>query len=297
LPSLAATFGSAATAQTDVDQLVVTLSHLALPLAQLGYLDQARARREAAIEEARKLAHAFTLAFALAVNVYTIEEAASGAAMLRAEELLALTTEQGFAFWEAWGTLHRGRCLAMVGRETEGIAQTTEGLAAFRSTGTVAWLPYWLIRLAEAYGKAQRPLAGLEHLTEAIRIIERTEEREFETELYRVRGKLLLAMEDAGQAEESFCTALEIARRQSAKLSEFRAATSLARLWRDQGKRAEAHKLLASVYGWFTEGFDTPVLQEARALLDELSPDQRPEMGDGVVSAPSSSRNVMYDST
>jgi class 3 adenylate cyclase/predicted ATPase len=287
---------SAATALTDVDELVVTLSHLAAPLAQLGYLDQARARRDAAIVEARKLRHAFTLAFALGFSLH-IEEAASEAVMLRAEELLALATEHGFPFWKAWGTLHRGRCLAMVGRETEGIAQMTEGLAAFRSTGTVVWLPLWLIRLAEAYGKARQPLEALEHLTEAIRIIERTEEGEFEAELYRVRGELLLATEDAGQAEESFCTALEIARRQSAKLWELRAVTSLARLWRAQGKWAEARDLLASVYGWFTEGFDTPVLQEARALLDELSPDQRPGMGDGVASAPTSNRNVMYDST
>ena len=147
----------------------------------------------------------------------------------------------------------------------------TEGLAALRSTGTVAFLPYWLIRLAEAYGKAQRPLEGLEHLTDAIRVIERTEEREFEAELYRVRGELLLATEDAGQAEKSFCTALETARRQSARLWELRAATSLARLWRDQGRRDEAHELLAPVYGWFTEGFGTPVLQEAKALLAELA--------------------------
>jgi len=288
---------SAATALAEnSDELVVTLSHLAMPLAQLGYLDQARARRDAAIVEARKLRHAFNLAFALGWSVF-IEEAASEPVMLRAEELLALATKHGFSFWKAWGTLHRGWCLAMVGRETEGIAQMTEGLAAFRSTGSVVFLPCWLIRLAKAYGKAQRPLEGLGHLTEAIRIIERTEEREFEAELYRVRGELLLATEDAGQAEESFCTALEIARCQSAKLWELRAATSLARLGRDQGKSAEAHELLASVYGWFTEGFDTPVLQEATALLDELSADQRREMGDGVASAPTSSRNVMYDST
>jgi predicted ATPase len=270
------TLRSAATELTESgDELVVLLSHLAAPLAQLGYLDQARARRDAAIVEARKLRHAFTLAFALGMCVF-IEEAASEAVMLRAEELLALTTEHGFPFWKAWGTLHRGRCLAIVGRETEGIAQMTEGLAAFRSTGTVAFLPCWLIRLAEAYGKAQRPLEGLEHLTEAIRIIERTEEREFEAELYRVRGELLLTTEDAGPAEESFFTSLEIARCQSAKLWEMRAATSLARLWRAQGKCAEARDLLASVYGWFTEGFDTPVLQEARALLDELSADPEP---------------------
>jgi predicted ATPase len=265
---------SAANAMTEhvCDEFVALLSHLAVPLAQLGYLDQARARQDAAIQEARRLAHAFTLAFALGWSLH-IEEAASEAVMLRAEELLALTSEHGFPFWKAWGTLHRGRCLAMVGRETEGIAQMTEGLAAFRSTGTVAWLPLSLIRLAEAYGKARRPLEGLEHLTEAIRIIERTEEGEFEAELYRVRGELLLATEDAGQAEESFCTALEIARRQSAKLWELRAATNLAWLWRDQGRRAEARDLLASVCGWFTESFDTPVLQEARALLDELSAD------------------------
>ena len=158
-----------------------------------------------------------------------------------------------------------------MGRETEGIAQMTEGLAALRSTGTVAFLPYWLIRLAEAYGKAQRPLEGLEHLTDAIRVIERTEEREFEAELYRVRGELLLATEDAGQAEESFCTALEIARCQSAKLSEMRAAVSLARLWRDQGKHPEALELLAPVYGWFTEGCDTADLKDAKALLAELA--------------------------
>jgi predicted ATPase len=262
---------SAATVTAHVgDELVATLVHLAQPLAQLGYLDQGRARLDAGIEEARKLAHAFSLAFALYWSVY-IEEAASEAVMLRAEELLAIAMEHGFAWFKAVGTLHRGRCLAIVGRETEGIAQMTEGLAALRSTGTVAFLPYWLIWLAEAYGKAQRPLEGLEHLTEAIRVIERTEEREFEAELYRVRGELLLATEDAGQAEESFCTALEIARRQSAKLREMRAAVSLARLWRDQGKRPEALELLAPVYGWFTEGFGTPVLQEAKALLAELA--------------------------
>ena len=191
--------------------------------------------------------------------------------MLRAEELLAIATEHGFAVFKAVGTLGRGRCLAMVGRETESITQMTEGLAALRSTGTVAFLPYWLIRLAEAYGKAQRPLEGLEYLAEAVRVIERTEQREFEAELHRVRGELLLATEDVGQAEESFFTALEIARRQSAKLSEMRAAVCLARLWRDQGKRPEALELLAPVYGWFTEGFDTADLKDAKALLAELA--------------------------
>ena len=259
---------SAATALTDADQLVVTLVHLAMPLVCLGYLDQARARREAAIAEARRLPHAFTLALALAYGLYGAEDASEAA---RAEELLALSTEHGFAFFKTMGTIHRGRCLAIEGREAEGIAQMTEGLAAFRSTGAVSFLPRFLILIAEAYGRARQPLVGLEHLTEAIDIIERTEGREYEAELYRVRGQLLLALGDRAAAEESYCTALAVARRQSAKLWELRVSTSLACLWRDQGKHTEARDLLAPIYGWFTEGFDTQDLKEAKALLDELA--------------------------
>jgi class 3 adenylate cyclase len=261
---------STATALMDADQLVVTLAHLEMPLARLGYPDQARARREAALLEARQLAHSFTLAFALGFGLYSEEEGPQSM-MLRAEELLALSTEHGFAYWKALAAMHRGRRLTMLGYEAEGIAQMTEGLAAYRSTGTVAGLPFWLIRLADAYGRARRPSEGLEHLTEAIRIVERAEDRESEAELYRVRGELLLATEDAGEAEESFCAALKIARRQSAKLYELRASTSLARLWRDQGKRTEARDLLAPIYGWFTEGFDTRDLKKAKALLDGLA--------------------------
>jgi predicted ATPase len=260
----------AATALADADQLVVTLVHLAWLLVRLGYLDQARARREAAIAEARQLAHAFTLAFALGFGLFS-EDVASQAVMLRAEELVALSTEHGFAYWKTVGALHRGRCLIMMGGEAEGIAQMTEGLAASRSTGSVSFLPHFLTLIAEAYGRAGQPLPGLEHLTEAIDIIERTEAREFEAELYRVRGELLLQLGDRTRAEESYCTALAVARRQSAKLWELRAAMSMARLWRDQGKRTEPCDLLAPIYGWFTEGFDTPVLQDAKALLDELA--------------------------
>jgi predicted ATPase len=267
---LDAALRSTATALMDADQLVVTLAHLEMPLARLGYPDQARARREATLVEARQLAHSFTLAFALGWSLFS-EEAGSQSMMVRAEELLALSTEHGFAFWKAVAAILRGRCLTMLGYEAEGIARMTEGLAAYRSTGTVSFLPFWLIRLADAYGRARRPSEGLEHLSEAIRIIEGTEDRESEAELYRVRGELLLATEDAGKAEESFCAALEIARRQSAKLYELRASTSLARLWCDQGKRTEARDLLAPIYGWFTEGFDTPDLKEAKALLEELA--------------------------
>jgi len=239
-------------------------------LARLGYLDQARARREAAIVEARQLAHPFTLAFALGFGLLS-EDVASQAVMLQAEELLALSMEHGFAFWETVGALHRGRCLIMVRDEAEGITQMTEALAAYRSTGTGLSLTHFLTLLAEARGRARQPLEGLEHLADAIRTIARTEDREFEAELYRVRGELLLHLGDRTAAEESYCTALAVARRQSAKLWELRAAMSMARLWRDQGKRDEARELVSPVYGWFTEGFDTLDLKEARALLGELA--------------------------
>ena len=262
---------SAATALTGSgEELVVTLVHLAFPLARLGYLDQARARREAAIVEARQLAHPFTLAFALGFGLLS-EDVASQAVMLQAEELLALSMEHGFAFWETVGALHRGRCLIMVRDEAEGITQMTEALAAYRSTGTGLSLTHFLTLLAEARGRARQPLEGLEHLADAIRTIARTEDREFEAELYRVRGELLLHLGDRTAAEESYCTALAVARRQSAKLWELRAAMSMARLWRDQGKRDEARELVSPVYGWFTEGFDTLDLKEARALLGELA--------------------------
>jgi predicted ATPase len=125
--------------------------------------------------------------------------------------------------------------------------------------------------LAEAYAKLGQPIEGLNYLAEAAQIIETTEERVGEAELHRLRGDLLNAMGDRAATERDYHQALEFAKRQSAKLWELRAATSLARLWRDQGKRTEARDLLAPVYRWFTEGFDAPVLKQAKALLDELA--------------------------
>jgi predicted ATPase len=134
------------------------------------------------------------------------------------------------------------------------------------------------------------------HLAEARGLAEEKEVRFFQAETLRLTGDVLLATGDAAAAEASYHEAIAIAQRQSAKFWELRAAMSLARLWREQGKRAAARDLLAPVYGWFTEGFGTPVLQEAKALLDELSADQSAGMGEGVATAPTSSRNVMYDS-
>jgi predicted ATPase len=146
-----------------------------------------------------------------------------------------------------------------------------KGLSVFRATGAVLYTPWALMLIAESYAKLGSPAEGLNCLAEAAQIIETTDERCYEAELHRLRGDLLNATGDRAATERSYHQALAVAERQSAKLFELRATTSLARLWRDQGKRTEARDLLAPIYGWFTEGFDTPVLQDAKALLDQLA--------------------------
>jgi predicted ATPase len=168
------------------------------------------------------------------------------------------------------GTIYRGWALTGSGQITEGIALLRTGVAAFRATGAVTEVPPYLTLLAEAEGIAKQRDEGLEHLAEAERLIAETEERWAEAELYRVRGELLGAGQDPAAAEHCFSQAIGIAQRQSAKFWELRAAISLARLWRQQGKRDAARDLLAPTYGWFAEGLDTPVLKEAKTLLDEL---------------------------
>jgi predicted ATPase len=160
--------------------------------------------------------------------------------------------------------------LSATGQAADGIALLLEGLAQFRAVGCNATVPFFLTTLAEIYGLAGQPDEGLKRLAEAIALLERTQERWAEAETYRLRGTLLLSMHNQAAAEDSFRKALAVARQQSARFWELRAALDLARLWRDQGKRREARDLLAPVYGWFTEGLDTPVLQEAKNLLDEL---------------------------
>jgi predicted ATPase len=147
----------------------------------------------------------------------------------------------------------------------------TQGLVAARATGTLAGTPRLLMRLAEAYAMLGQLAEGLNCLAEAARIIEATEERVDEAELHRLRGDLLNATGDPSAAERSYHQAIEVAKSQSAKLFELQASISLSRLWSKQGKRSEARDLLTSIYGWFTEGFGVPVLEEAKALLDELA--------------------------
>jgi class 3 adenylate cyclase/predicted ATPase len=255
------------------DPYVTILTHLAQPLLCLGYIDQARSRMEEAVAEARRRSP-YNLAFARCVawNVYwAIEGVKSARMMLRsAEEVLAISSEQGFPLWSAVGNINRGWCLGAVGQAAEGIPLLLQGMALYRATGSSVMAPFVLTMLAEVYGMAAQPEEGLNRLAEAAKLVETTQERWAEAEMHRMRGTLLLSMHEHAAAEDSYHHALAAAQRQSAKFWELRAAFDLARLWYDQGKRAEARDLLAPICGWFTEGFDTPVLQDAKALLDQL---------------------------
>jgi predicted ATPase len=201
----------------------------------------------------------------------------------RAEAEIALSNEQGFPFWVAVGTIQRGWALAEQGQGEEGITQIRQGLAAYRDIGSELTRTHFLSLLAEAYGKTGQTEEGLTALAEALAFVDKTGERFYEAELYRLKGELTLQKfqvsgfkfqvqnSPESEAEECFHKAIEIARKQQAKSLELRAVMSLSRLWQKQGKKDEARQLLAEIYGWFTEGFDTKDLQEARALLDELS--------------------------
>jgi predicted ATPase len=194
------------------------------------------------------------------------------ATLEHAEVIISLTTEQGFPHWMAQGAILRGWALAHQGQAKEGIEQMHQGLVAHRATGAEIVRPYFLALLAEVRSLIGQPEAGLTLLTEALTLVDTTGERWYESELYRLKGELLLQQSSDNhlEAEACFHHALDLARSQQAKSLELRTATSLARLWQSQGKPQEAHDLLAPVYNWFTEGFDTADLIEAKALLNEL---------------------------
>ena len=194
---------------------------------------------------------------------------------------MTLSTEQGFALFGAWGAYMRGWAVAEQGQRDEGITQIRQGIAAYRATGAALAWPYQLALLADTQEKGEQPEEGLSVVTEALMVVDKTGERMWEAELYRLKGQLTLQQlsvvsnplsvtNPQAEAEECFQKAIDIARTQQAKSLELRATVSLARLWQQQGKKAEAYKLLSEVYNWFTEGFDTRDLQEAKALLEEL---------------------------
>jgi TOMM system kinase/cyclase fusion protein len=243
-------------------------------LWHLGYPDQALTMSRNAVALAQELSHPFSLAVALdyAAMFYQFRREPR-AVHEQAEAAIALCTEQGFAYYLAWGTTMRGWAQVAQGQDTEGLAQMRHGLAALRATGATLRLPYYLALLAEACGRTGQAAEGLTLLAEALAQAHKAEESWTEAELHRLKGELLLSLsaDNYAEAEGCFHQALAVASRQQAKTLELRVATSLGRLWQQQGKRAEARELLASIYGWFTEGFDTADLQEAKALLEVLT--------------------------
>jgi predicted ATPase len=283
------------------------LSYAAWTLWLLGHPGQALERSVEALTLAQELSHPVSLAFALdfAAALHQLRREARPT-QERAEAAIAISSEQGFQYWLTAGTLYRGWALAEQGQREEGILQMRHGLDALGATGAKLGQPSFLAWLSEAYDKGGQADEGLSVLADGLAMVDNTGERFYEAELYRLKGELTLAeskvqslglsvekgsqfaahgstLRTAGthyrtaatpveaEAEAYFLKALEIARTQRAKSLELRAATSLARLWQRQGKKGAAHRMLAAIYGWFTEGFDTADLKDAKSLLDELT--------------------------
>jgi predicted ATPase len=256
------------------DPGVACRSYAALTLWLLGYPAQALARLHEALALAHELAHPYSLAHAR-VHAATVSQFRRDvpAVYEHAEACVALATAQGLTLWAAQGTIMRGWALALLGQGAAGLAQLRQGIAAYRATGAAWFVPYLCTALADVCDHLGYVEDGLQALAEAHTLVEQQEERWWEAEVARLRGVLLLRQPGTPPAEAEACfqRALDVARRQEAKSLELRAAMSLARLWQQQGKYTEAYALLAPIYGWFTEGFDTADLQEARALLEGLS--------------------------
>jgi predicted ATPase len=260
------------------DSRVVAKGQLASTLWRLGYPDQARTRSYAAVELAEELSHPFSLAVALiGVAVVHCLRREGYHAKEHAEALVKLSTEQRFEQWLATANICVGYTLTELGPVEQGIAQMREGVQAKAAMGIRMGLPFYLALLAEGFARARHADEGLAVVAEALELIAKTDQRVDEAELYRLKGEMTLqscgehpASAFEREAQACFEQALDIAGEQSAKSWELRAATSLARLWQQQDKQGEAHELLSGIYNWFTEGFDTKDLQDAKALLEEL---------------------------
>jgi predicted ATPase len=239
----------------------------------LGYPEQALVRIHEALELAHELAYPYSLALVRWWAAYVYQWRRDVPAVYEhADAAVALATEQGFPLYAAMGRSLRGWALAMQGQGEEGLAQVRQGLAAWWTTGAAMLVPYLCTVLTHVAAHVGHTEEGLQALAEAHTLVEQQEERWWEAEIHRLRGVLLLRQPATPQAEAEtwLQRALDVAHRQEAKSLELRAAMSLARLWQQQGKQAEARDLLAPIYGWFTEGFDTADLQEAKTLLGEL---------------------------
>jgi predicted ATPase len=275
-------FHHALVAHHSVDLGVVARCYEAVALWLLGTPEQALVQIHEAHMLAQELSHPYNLTFALVFMTRLYQWRRDVSAILTwTERLIALCIEHGFAQYLSWARLLHGWALAAQGQGDEGLDQMRQGLTAYEATGAAIWRPYFLALLAEVYGQVGTVDEGLHVLAKALAAVQLTGERLWEAELHRLTGELMLQakpeypvpgndLSHTAEAEACLHQALAVARRQQAKSWELRAATSLARLWQRQGKQHEARVLLAPVYGWFTEGFDTADLQEARALLEAL---------------------------
>jgi predicted ATPase len=262
--SLALSFGQ--------DPGVTCLVFLGHAMWPLGYPERARQSFRDAVSLAREINHPFSLAFALSTEMAVNARLQDTQALLDgAGPLIALSTEHNFPLWMAWATSLRGWALTRTGKRAEGIALLDQGLAIIRMIGAEIEVPHLRSLQARAYGEAGLTDQGLKIVDDALNALAQgdNEDRSAEPELHRIRGELLLQLEQPN-AEECFQTAIATARRQDAKLWELRATVSLCRLWQKHGKISEARAALSAIYGWFTEGFETVDLKVAKALLDEL---------------------------
>jgi class 3 adenylate cyclase/predicted ATPase len=264
------------------DPVVLCLSYAAWALWFLGYPDQALHRSHEALTLAQQLSHAYTLGFALHTSAMLHKwRREPQRVQEQADAAIALSSKHGFVRWLGGGMIRRGWALAEQGAVEEGIEQLRQGLATWRAMGSDQALPHILAMLAEAYGHGGHAKEGQRVLDEALAAVHATAECHYEAELYRLKGELLLVQEGKRpqakgprqtlqEAEACFHQARTIARRQQAKSLELRAVMSLGRLWQHQDKRVAARQMLAEIYDRFTEGFDTPDLQETQALLEAL---------------------------
>jgi predicted ATPase len=263
---LAARFGQ--------DPRVAILSYRSLALWLLGYPEAALADTEHALKDAREIGQAPTLMYALGHAPFTYLHCGNYvAANAQSDEIVTLADEKGTLFWKAFGMMNQGCVLGLTGKASHAVQIITAGITAWRSTGATLFLPLWLSYLARAYAELGQFDDAWRFIGEAITAVETTKERRWEAEINRTAGEIALTSpeRDTVKAQAYFERALAVARQQQAKSWELRAAMSLARLWRDQGKVKQARELLAPVYGWFTEGFDTRDLKEAKALLEQLA--------------------------
>ena len=263
---LAARFGA--------DVAVTVLTHRPLALWVLGYPEAALADVEHALDDAREIPHAATLMHALFFTAWTHSHCGNHLiAKAQLDELVALAEEKSSLFWKTLGMLTQRCALALTGETTDAAHMITSGIEAFRSTGGTLWAPSWVSYLARAYADVGQFDDAWRCIAEATKTVQTTKEKWCEAEVHRTAGEIALKSPhpDLAKAEAYFERALAVAREQRAKSWELRAATSMARLWRDQGKRQQARDLLAPIYGWFTEGFDTLDLRESKRLLDDLA--------------------------